>query len=99
MLANEALLPGSHRARSGRPECVIPSDSSRINVGGVNAAGVDFAVKADFLTDAQGASRPSCRHTWFDRLDSTDVPGQAPVERVNLASESAPFSTGAPFCR
>jgi hypothetical protein len=47
---------------------------------------VDLAVKADFLTDV-GRFTPELQATWFDRFESSDVPGQAPVERVDLASE------------
>jgi iron complex outermembrane receptor protein len=85
MLANEALF----QDRIGRDPvtgALRTIDSSRINVGGVKAAGVDFAVKADFLTEF-GRFTPELQATWFDRFDSTDVPGQAPVDRVNLASE------------
>ncbi|MFC4309383.1 TonB-dependent receptor [Steroidobacter flavus] len=85
MLANEVLF----HDRIGRDPVtgvLRTIDSSRINVGGVKAAGVDFAVKADFLTDF-GRFTPELQATWFDRFDSTDVPGQAPVARVDLASE------------
>jgi iron complex outermembrane receptor protein len=85
MLANEALF----HDRIGRDPVtgvLRTIDSSRINIGGVTAAGVDFAVKADFLTEL-GRFTPELQATWFDRFDSTDVPGQAPVDRVDLASE------------
>lgn len=85
MLANEALFQ-DRIVRDPTTGVLRAIDSSRINVGGVKAAGVDFSVKADFLTDL-GRFTPELQATWFDRFDSTDVPGQAPVDRVNLASE------------
>lgn len=85
MLANEELF----RDRIVRDQAtgVLRSiDSSRINVGGVETAGLDFGIGADFLTD-YGRFTPELQATWFDRFESTDVPGEAPVERVDLASE------------
>lgn len=85
MLANEELFR-DRIVRDPTTGVLRSIDSSRINVGGVKAAGVDVAVKADFLTDV-GRFTPELQATWFDRFDSTDVPGQAPVDRVDLASE------------
>lgn len=85
MLANEALFQ-DRIVRDPDTGVLRSIDSSRINVGGVKAAGVDVAVKADFLTDL-GRFTPELQATWFERFDSTDVPGQAPVDRVGLASE------------
>ncbi len=90
MLANEALfrdrIVRDPSTEEGRPGVLRSIDSSRINVGGVDTAGVDLAVKADFLTEL-GRFTPELQATWFDRFESTDVPGQAPVDRVDLASE------------
>ncbi|HEY5759585.1 MAG TPA: TonB-dependent receptor [Steroidobacter sp.] len=85
MLANEALFE-DRIVRDPSTGVLRSIDSSRINVGGVKTAGVDLSVKADFLTDV-GRFTPELQATWFDRFESTDVPGQAPVARVNLASE------------
>ncbi len=90
MLANEALfrdrIVRDQPIEAGRPGVLRSIDSSRINVGGVDTAGVDLAIRADFLTEF-GRFTPELQATWFDRFESTDVPGQAPVERVDLASE------------
>jgi len=85
MLANESLFQG-RIVRDPTTGVLQSIDSSRINVGGVETAGVDLGVRADFLTDL-GRFTPELQATWFDRFESTDVPGQAPVERVDLASE------------
>jgi iron complex outermembrane recepter protein len=85
MLANESMFQ-DRIVRDPSTGALRSIDSSRINIGGVKAAGVDLAVKADLLTDL-GRFTPELQATWFDRFDSTDVPGQAPVERVDLASE------------
>jgi iron complex outermembrane receptor protein len=90
MIANEALFQDrivrDQPIEAGRPGVLRSIDASRINVGGVKAAGVDLGVRADFLTEL-GRFTPELQATWFDRFDSTDVPGQAPVARVDLASE------------
>lgn len=90
MLANEALFQDrivrDQPTEVGRPGVLRSIDSSRINVGGVKTAGVDLSIRADFLTDL-GRFTPELQATWFDRFESTDVPGQAPVERIDLASE------------
>jgi iron complex outermembrane receptor protein len=90
MLANEALfrdrIVRDQPSEAGRPGVLRSIDSSRINVGGIDTAGVDLAIRADFLTEF-GRFTPELQATWFDRFKSTDVPGQAPVERVGLASE------------
>jgi len=85
MLANEELF--QDRIVRDQTTGVLRSiDSSRINVGGVKTAGVDLSVNVDLLTDL-GRFTPELQATWFDRFESTDVPGQAPLERVDLASE------------
>lgn len=90
MLANEAVFQDrivrDPPTEAGRAGVLRSIDSSRINVGGVKTAGVDLGVKADFLTEL-GRFTPELQATWFDRFESTDVPGQAPVARVDLASE------------
>jgi iron complex outermembrane receptor protein len=90
MLANEALfrdrIVRDQPTEIGRPGVLRSIDSSRINVGGATTAGVDLGIKADFLTGL-GRFTPELQATWFDRFESTDVPGQAPVDRVGLASE------------
>lgn len=90
MLANEALFQDrivrDPPTEAGRPGALRSIDSSRINVGGAKTAGVDLGIKADFLTDL-GRFTPELQATWFDRFESTDVPGQMPVDRINLASE------------
>jgi iron complex outermembrane receptor protein len=90
MLANEALfrdrIVRDPPTEAGQPGVLRSIDSSRINVGGVKTAGVDLSIGADFLTEL-GRFTPELQATWFDRFQSTDVPGQAPVARVDLASE------------
>jgi iron complex outermembrane receptor protein len=90
MLANEALFEDrivrDPPSEAGRPGVLRSIDSSRLNVGGVKTSGVDLVVKTDFLTEL-GRFTPELQATWFDRYESTDVPGQAPVQRVDLASE------------
>ena len=90
MLANEALFQDrivrDPPTEVGRAGVLRSIDSSRINLGGVKTAGVDLGIKADFLSDF-GRFSPELQATWFDRFESTDVPGQAPVARVDLASE------------
>lgn len=90
MLANEALFQDrivrDPPTEAGRAGVLRSIDSSRINIGGVKTAGVDLGIKADFLTEL-GRFTPELQATWFDRFESTDVPGQAPVDRVDLASE------------
>ncbi len=84
MLANEAFF--ADRITRDEFGVLRAVDASRINVGGVQTSGVDLALKADFLTDA-GRLTPGLQVTWFDTFQSTDVPGQAELERVNVASE------------
>ncbi|HWK48716.1 MAG TPA: TonB-dependent receptor, partial [Steroidobacter sp.] len=90
MLANEALfrdrIVRDEPTAAGQPGVLRSIDSSRINIGGVDTAGVDLAIRADFLTEL-GRFTPELQATWFERFESTDVPGQAPVDRVDLASE------------
>jgi iron complex outermembrane receptor protein len=90
MLANEELfrdrIVRDQPTETGQPGVLRSIDSSRINVGGAKTAGVDLGLKADFLTGL-GRFTPELQATWFDRFESTDVPGQAPVDRVGLASE------------
>ncbi|GFE79303.1 TonB-dependent receptor [Steroidobacter agaridevorans] len=90
MLAHEALFQDrivrDQSTDAERPGVLRAIDASRINIGGVKTAGVDLGIKADFLTEL-GRFTPELQATWFDRFESSDVPGQAPVERVDLASE------------
>ncbi|MBL8271543.1 TonB-dependent receptor plug domain-containing protein [Steroidobacter sp.] len=69
-----------------RPGTLRRVDTSRMNVGGVSASGVDLVIKADKQTD-WGRITPGLQLTWFDKYRATDVPGQPMVERVNVASE------------
>jgi outer membrane receptor protein involved in Fe transport len=85
MLANEAFF-AERITRDGSSSVLQTIDASRINVGGVTTSGVDLALKADFLK-GPGRLTPGLQLTWFDTFESTDVPGQAKVERVGLASE------------
>ncbi|MDY6945992.1 MAG: TonB-dependent receptor [Pseudomonadota bacterium] len=85
MLANEAFFAGRIE-RDLVTGFLQTIDASRINVGGVTTSGIDLALKADFLAGA-GRLTPGLQLTWFDTYQSTDVPGQAKVERVDLASE------------
>ena len=94
MLANESLFtdrvaraePTDADRLANRPGRLLSVDSSRANVGRVEASGVDFAVKADFQTSA-GRFTPELLATWFDNYLSTDIPGRPAQDRVDLASE------------
>lgn len=94
MLANESLFTDrvmrAEQTDADRlanlPGRLLSIDSSRANVGSVEASGIDFAIKADFQTSA-GRFTPELLATWFDNYLSTDIPGLPVQERVDLASE------------
>ena len=94
LLANEDMFPDrivreqptpaeAERGWRGR---LLTIDSSRVNVGTVKASGMDFGIKADFLTSA-GRFMPELLATWFDKYVATDLPNRPAVDRVNLANE------------
>lgn len=94
LLANESLFTDRiHRAepteadqRANVPGRLVSIDSSRVNVGSVQASGVDFAIRSDFQTFA-GRFTPELLATWFDNYLATDIPGRPAQNRVDLASE------------
>lgn len=94
MLANEPLFadriqraaPTDADRLANLPGRLETIDSSRVNVGHVQASGVDVAIRADFQT-AAGRFMPELLATWFDTYLATDIPGRPARDRVNVASE------------
>jgi iron complex outermembrane recepter protein len=80
--------PTAARRNAGQPWAAVlrAVDSSRINMGGARASGVDVGMCSDFHTPF-GRLSPDLRATWFDTFRSADIPGQPMTDRVNVASE------------
>lgn len=87
LLTRESQFP-DRITRVDRTGPVAAIDASYINTAQLDVSGIDLAVRAKFSTRAAGEFTPSLRTTWFNSFRCIEAPGAAPVERLNLASES-----------
>jgi iron complex outermembrane recepter protein len=70
---------------AGLPGRVLQIDTTFMNFGSLTTSGVDLGASYAFDTLA-GHFAADLKGTWIDQYDALDLPGQAPMDRVNVAN-------------
>jgi iron complex outermembrane recepter protein len=70
---------------AGRPGRLVALDASRLNLGRIEARGVDFNASYD-LDTRFGRFVPGLMGTWIDEFKTMELPGMPLEDRVNVAS-------------
>jgi iron complex outermembrane receptor protein len=93
LLENEAAFaerviraaPTPDDIAAGRPGRLLALDTSRLNLGRIEARGVDLNASYDFDTRF-GRFFPGLMGTWIDEFKTTELPGMPLEDRANVAS-------------
>jgi iron complex outermembrane receptor protein len=93
LLENEAAFPERviraaptpEDIAAGRPGRLLALDTSRLNLGRIEARGVDFNASYEFATRF-GRFAPGLMGTWIDEFKTMELPGMPLEDRVNVAS-------------
>jgi outer membrane receptor protein involved in Fe transport len=70
---------------AGLPGAVLQIDLTRMNFGSLTTSGIDLGASYGFDTVA-GHFATDVKATWIDEYQALDLAGQAPTDRVNVAS-------------
>jgi iron complex outermembrane receptor protein len=77
--------PTAEELAAGRPGRILQIDVSRLNLGHLTTNGIDVGAKYEFEV-AAGHFVADLKATWIDKYESLDLPGEPPVDRVNVAN-------------
>jgi iron complex outermembrane receptor protein len=77
--------PTAEELAAGRPGRILQIDVSRLNLGRLTTSGIDIGAKYEFDIAASHFAA-DVKATWIDKYESLDLPGEPPVDRVNVAN-------------